>query len=282
MVRLTELIGVETDLMMLAAAVRDFVEDLETPVVGCHHVTCSDETERECEAAWQEHFVDALLPSLKPGQPSSFRTTNLGARYEWGAVRVGEEHFALAADDDTPKFMVVKLNAHVAVRSTPDGLQYGMLERYGQNSTCCGALAGMLAGSLLPGIQQLRETLNHDGRNRVGVLANPRHTPPEHRALLAAVINARLQSRRAVLDIQECHPVSPTIFLVLPCVTINRPNDQRDTELLVGQHGVDYTQRKPIVRYRGLGDDPMGIMLRHKGDRLVLEDDHWPDGGEAT
>ncbi len=55
------------------------------------------------------------------------------------------------------------------------------------------------------------------------------------------------------------------MFLVLPCVTINRPGP--DTELLVGQYGVDWTEDSPQIKYCGLGDDP-GVFLGNEFQRV--------------
>ena len=53
------------------------------------------------------------------------------------------------------------------------------------------------------------------------------------------------------------------MFLVLPCVTINRPGP--DTELLVGQYGIDWTQDSAEIKYSGLGDNPAAYRVRYAG-----------------
>ncbi len=274
---LNALIGVERPLDEVASALRAFAEGVGADAVGAYQVCCSDETECACSAALDRDFVCRLLPDLKPGCRGAFHTVNLGARYEWGAVRVAEEHYATSHAARGFKFLLVKINAHAAVQRTADGWRYGWLQRYGKESACCGALAGMFEGSLLPAIVELREMFNFGGVDRAAMLANPRLVPPRYRALLTAVVSAHLQAMRVVRDIQEFRPESPTAFLVVPCVTINRPGP--DTEIVVGQYGIDRTGGKAEVRYAGLGNDPTAYRVRHAGDLVVITDDHWGKSG---
>ena len=274
MTRLHDLIGVECELGRVGDALRQFAQEVAAPVVGAYHVTCSDEAERECAEALQRWFVREVLPELKPDNRAPFRSINLGGRYEWGAVRVAEQHFATPAARGAFKLLLVKINAHVAVRPAPGGVEYGWFERFGRKSACCGALAQMFGDSDLPAIGELRETFRFEGVDRLAVLADRSRIDPRHRALLAAVTNARLQAQRAVLDVRQYQPESPTMFLVLPCVTINHPGP--DTEVVVGQYGIDRTEETPVVKYRGLGDDPSAYQVRHDQGLLIIEDGGWP------
>jgi hypothetical protein len=274
MSRLHSLIGVECSMEKLLEALRELVEGLDAPIVGAQHVICSDETEGECGDAFQQWFAGRLLPALKSSSRQAFRTVNLGGRYEWGSLRIAEEHYATAETKTAFKVLVLKINSHTSVQQTPDGPQYGWLTRYGCESACCGALAAMLEGSNLPAVRELTETFHQGEIDRLSALRDPRAVAPAYRALAAAVVNARLQARRAVADLQEHRPHSPTVFLVLPCVTINRPGP--DTELLVGEFAVDWTEKRPEVKYHGLGDDPAAYRILHDAARLRIEDRHWP------
>ncbi len=278
--KLHALIGTECKLESTSAALREFIEELSPAVVGAHHVTCSDETERECAEAFHRWFAGRMLPELKPAGRAAFRTVNLGARYEWGAVRAAEEHFVPRSGSPSPsgdlKVLLLKLNSHAAVRDTPQGPEYGWLDRYGCQSACCGALGALLEGSELPAVQQLAKLFDIDGRDRVSAILDTARVPVEQRALLAAVTNARLQARRAAADVEEHRPHGPTIFLVVPCVTLNRSGP--DTELVVGQYGIDWTGKSPEIKYRGLGDDPARYRVRHEQRSVILEDDRWPGG----
>ena len=274
MTRLQDLIGVETELGRVSDAVRQFAQELGAPAVGAYHVTCSDEAEWECVQAFQHWFGREVLPELKADSRAPFRSINLGGRYEWGAIRVAEEHFATLPSKQAFKLLVVKINAHTAVRPSTQGPEYGWTQRYGCRSACCGVLAGVFEGSLLPAVQEVRESFQVEGRDRLGALDDRSRVPPQYRALLAAVVSARLQAQRAVLDIQEFHPETSTVFLVLPCVTINRP--EPDTELVVGQYRIDRTGALSTVKYLGLDDDPGAYRVRHNQGRVIIEDDRWP------
>jgi hypothetical protein len=274
MSRIHSLIGVECYMEKLIEAMRELVEGLDAPVVGVQHVVCSDETEWECTEALQRWFSGRLLPALKSSSRQAFRSVNLGGRYEWGSVRIAEEHYATAETASAFKIMVLKINSHTAVRQTPQGPEYGWLDRYGRESACCGALAALLEGSSLPAVQELAQTFSLGDRDRLAALHDPEIIPIEHRALAAAVVNARLQAQRAVIDLNEHRPHSPTVFLVFPCVTINRPGP--DTELLVGEFAVDWTEKKPEVKYHGLGDAPAAYRIGHPHGQLRIEDDRWP------
>jgi len=271
---LYDLIGTERELSQVGWALREFARQLGATVVGALHVTCSDEAEWECGEAFQRWFAAGALPELKPASRAPFRSINLGARYEWGSIRTVDEHFRSAESRAPLKLVVVKINAHVAVRASPEGPEYGWLRRYQGDSACCGSLAALLQGVRLPAIRELAEAFAADGKNRVAVLRDTSRVALEHRALLAAVTSARLQAQRAVLDIQEQRPEVPTVFLVLPCVTINRPGP--DAELVVGQFGVDWTEPSPSTKYRGLGDDPGAYRVRHDQGRVTITDDQWP------
>jgi len=278
MTRLHDLIGIESELAQVSNALRQFAQELGTPVVGGYQVLCSDEAEWECAEAFQRWFVRETLPALKSDNRAPFRSINLGARYERGAISIAEQHFATPVSREASKLLVVKINAHVAVRPSAAGPEYGRLKRYGDDSACCGALAGLFEGSLLPAIVELRETFCAEGFDRIAVLNDPKRVAAHHRALLTAVVSAKLQAQRAVADIQQHDPKTPTVFLVLPSVTMNRPGP--DTELVVGEYGIDRTGQQPVIKYRGLGDDPAAYRLRHERDLAILEDDQWP--GAAT
>lgn len=267
-------IGVENDLSQVAWSLREAAQAIRAGVVGGYQVTCSDEAEWECARAFQRLFVEALLPGLKPDSRAPFRSINLGSRYEQGAIWIAEEHFAVSEAPQAAKLLVVKINAHVGVRPAGEGFEYGWMERYDRPSACCGALAGLLEGKRLPALDEIRETFRSGGQDRLAILGDATRVAPPHRALLAAVVNARLQAQRAVDDIQSHRPESPATFLVVPCVTINRPGP--DTELVVGEYGIDWTGSAASVMYQGLGDDPAAYRVRHVFDRLHVEDDRWP------
>src|SRR5262245_3444960 len=144
--RLREIVGAEHSATAVAHALHLALLELHAPVVGAMLVTCADETEAECAAAFQQGFVRYCLPSLKFGEHAAFRLANLGGQYEWGAVRIAEQHYAAASNSDQTKVFVAKINAHVACAQGADGPRFGMLHRYREDTPCCSALHSLLEG----------------------------------------------------------------------------------------------------------------------------------------
>ncbi len=277
---LRRLIGTEHGLDEVAGALRDAVQRLAPPVVGALSVTCSDESEAEGCTAFGRQFIEHLLPDLKTGARAAFRTCNLGARYEEGSIRIAEHHFALPASAHSFKVLVVKVNAHVGVSEGSAGLRYGPIRRYDAESVACGALYGLLKGDELPAIRELRKTFTADGQDRIAALLDPRRVRPEYRPLLAAVASARLQAARAVVDIGKHRPHTPTLYLIVPCVTLNRTGP--DTELVVGCAQVDWRTPRPAAEYEGLGDDPAAYRVDLSAGQLRIAESEQERGNKLT
>jgi hypothetical protein len=269
--RFIELIGKEREVDDLARHLYQFVSELQLPATGALHLTCSDEAERECTDAFQRAFTEYLLPTLKFGERSHFRLANLGGRYEWGAVGIADDHYSTLHAEKDVKLLVVKVNAHVCVESDKGELRFGRMQRYDTVSTYCGALDALLAGSRMPFAEDLREALCCEGLDRVAVLLDEKRVDPAHRMLFAAVASARMQARRALVDLQDRRPKTPTRFMVLPCVTLNKR--RKDGEILCGIYHADWRADEPVIEYQGLGDDPSGYRLTHGSGGIVLEDD---------
>ncbi|MBN1478144.1 hypothetical protein JXA47_15415 [Candidatus Sumerlaeota bacterium] len=273
MERIAKLIGGEHRLDHVCRTLREAARSTGAALHGAMHVTCSDESEHESCQVFARDYVRELLPRLRLMDCGAFRTANLGGRHEWGSVPLCENHFVTPELDRMPgafKLIAVKVNSHVGVLTTPDGVRWGEMKRYGVDSIACGALSLLLGDSTLPEIERLRETFNFEGLDRVALLRDEAKIPPERRLLFAALVQARLQARRVILEIQDHVPLTPTLYLVLPCVTINRPD--RDTEIVVGLYLADRRTPEGQVVYQGLGDDPtqFGTALKH--GELRIED----------
>ncbi|MEA1952685.1 MAG: hypothetical protein U9N87_14990 [Planctomycetota bacterium] len=267
------LIGREADLPSVARAIRLCAEEIDVPVAGGYHITCSDESEWECAEIFDQLFAQQMLPRLKMDRAAVFRTMNLGGRYETGAIHIAEEHFATFASRQSAKVMVVKVSSHTAVTRREDGFSYGTLQRYGNDSACCGALVSLTSGGTLPAVAELAETFARDGHDRLAELRDEQLIPPDLRALFTAIVNARLQADRVVEDIRSHMPESPTVFLIIPCVTINR--DEPDNELVVGEYGVDATGSELNIKYRGLGSAPLEYRVKFERGLLKITDDQY-------
>ena len=120
-------------------------------------------------------------------------------------------------------------------------------------------------------MHELQEAFGSESKDRLAMLRDADQVDPEHRALFAAVLNARLQARHAILDIQDYKAATPTVYLVVACVTFNRAGP--DTELLCGYYVADCRTDEESPSYHGLGDDPSRYQLRTGSSRLRIEDD---------
>ena len=141
--QLKEIVGKERSLEGVCQAIHHSVVERHPQVVGAMHITCADESEHECVSVFQRCFVKYALPSLKFSQQSAFRIANLGGRYEYGAIGIAADHYVLSGNQSGFKLFVAKVNSHVGVLSEQNKEQYGLLNRYGHHSTCCGALSAM-------------------------------------------------------------------------------------------------------------------------------------------
>ena len=280
MERLQILVGTERSLERVTQTLCFVVTRMtNSACVGAMHVTCADESENECANAFQRGFVQYLLPSLKFAQHSAFRIANLGGQYEWGAVRMAELHFAVPKRPDDAKILLVKVNAHVAMLEDKEGIRYGVMKRYQANSPCCGALDGLLQDGHQPFVDRLREVFGSEGLDRVAMLRDEKIVAPGQRSLYAAVVSARMQARKAILDIQDYEPASPTQYLVVPCVTVNRP--EKDTEIVCGYYMADSRHQDRKAEYFGLGDDPRAYSLAFEHGRCTFVDPHLGTQREA-
>jgi len=260
--RLIQLLGVEKELHEVPRALRAVARELRAAAVGALHLTCADEAEFECGEAFQKHFSRHLLPPLKHAQASAFRLANLGGRYEPGTARLVENHFATPESAESFKLIVMKINSHVA---RDDELKYGMMTRYEALSYSCGALRALLDGGKGRHLADLEELF---GVERLGML---RRVQEDVRPLAAAVMNARSQAIAACRDALSFTPETPTIYLVLPCITINLPGPDR--EVVCAHHVLDCRRRsEPVEEHVGLGGDPLAYEFRHVGAVLQVED----------
>lgn len=260
--RFQEIVGQETPMEDLCRRLRIDVQDLNPATVGALHVTCADESEHECADAFQAQFAEHLLPKLKYSFKAPMRIANLGARYESGAAAIAENHFGNPEYESGRRVVVVKINSHVSKDSHQ---VYGEMQRYESSSShYCGALRQYLDGREGAHVDSLDQAFQHDGVDRMDWIR--RNSPAVIQPLLAAIISTRVQARAAATDISTMVPASPTLFFVVPCVTLNTA--QLDTELPVGFYSVDLSpssETPPDPEYVGLGDDPAAYCIDHDG-----------------
>jgi len=128
----------------------------------------------------------------------------------------------------------------------------------------------LLQGSHQPYVADLAEAFESEGHDRIGALTDASRVEPRYRPLYAAIVSARLQARKALLDIQDYSPLSPTYYVVLPCVTINRV--ERDTEIVCGMYQVDGRSGGNEAIYCGLGDRPEDYATTIRNRRFQVTD----------
>jgi len=237
------------------------------PITGAVLVTCSDEAEAACARAFHDSFARYCVPALKFGQSEAFRLSTLGGQYEWGGIRTAERNYAAAGEHGERKLMVVKINAHTGVIMRSDGPSFGVFHSYRTEAPCCAALHGLLSGYQFPS-EHIAEAFDSEGLDRIAVLRDPERVDPRERGLRAALVSARLQARKAVLDIQDYDCGVSTTWIVLPCVSINRR--ERDTEIVCGIYSTPPGADSGQMEYVGLGDDPAAYELSEENRSLLV------------
>jgi len=266
---LHELIGLECELRLVSETLRQVAEKIGASVVGGFHITCSDEAEWECTKTFDQLFAKGLLPELKPNVQTPFRTMNLGARYEPGSIAIAEEHYTIPGPGNRTKLLLVKINSHVAFEHAKGESQYGWLQRYDSRSSCCGALMSMTSETAIPAVTETRKLFRSNGKDRLAMIMNESKVLPRYRALFLALTNARLQASSAISDIMNHQPTMPIKYVVVPCVTVNRPT--ADSEIVVGSYLVDATEEVKTANYVGLSDWPGDYEVRNENGRLVVK-----------
>lgn len=273
--RLHQILGAEKDQNEVARILRDLVREERPPVVGALHVTCSDDVEQEGVGAFQRGFGRYLMPAMKLSNHSVLQSVNLGARYEWGAAPTAERIYANASGAEKWKTLVVKIDAHVAPERTSSGVRCGHFARFGTDAACCRTVSAVLDGAPGDFADEIIEAYGFEGVDRLGVLRDPSAVDPDHRAFHAAVLGARLHARRAMIDVQEHRPASPTLYYILPCVSLN--SSGHDSEIVCGiyacdRRGDDSREDGEEDAYCGVGDDPRRYRLKDGSGGLELHD----------
>lgn len=271
MEQLTRILGAEHSLEQVCQAIHISVVERHPTLVGAMQITCADESGNECATAFQHGIVNFLLPPLKFANRAAFRISNLGGRYDWGAIAIAVEQYAAAAPPGAPRLLVVKVNSHVGVAEGRNGPVFGSVTRYDGEAECCETLHALLRGERGPACDELRGLFLAERPDRLEVLLDENRIGRSRRYLHAAIVSARLQARQVVLDIQELRPTSPTEFLVVPCVTFNRPG--RDSEMACGYYLAERGATDEPA-YHGLGDDPVAYELEWRHDKACVSDEH--------
>jgi hypothetical protein len=165
---------------------------------------------------------------------------------------------------------VIKVNSHVGIIEGSEGDRFGLLRRYDRDSSCCGMLNALMSGRPVPSINELHDEFNAENPNRLATLLDENKVDPKFRPLYAAIVSARVQARKVVLDIQDYKPLTDTVYLVIPCVTLNR--SERDTEIVCGIYSLDSRESDQAAHFVGLGDDPADYHIELAHQRYTVTD----------
>jgi hypothetical protein len=269
---LERLIGTERRLGEVGHAIVSASRILGAKNVATLHVTCSDEREKECA----DDFVNSVVREVGNGpftRRAPMRTANLGARYEWGSAGLALNHFA--AEGTEKSLLILKTSSHVGYVEQGGMREYGIVDRELLTSTSCGALGCLLGGVTKPFSRELELLFGSEGLDRLGMLRDSTVVSALERSAAAGVINARLQARKAFLDISEQAmadlAMAPQHVLVVACMTLNRPGV--DHELLVGFYSGARDPKAPggfQFTWTGLSGDPRQLEISHTSGALSM------------
>lgn len=273
------LIGFETPLDHFHGALRRAAQSVQ-PVrgYGMVQVTCSDEFQGEIRASFERNVARPLMSGAIDGHRTTFALANMGGRLEAGALALAQNHFQ-AGDPRAPaRLLVVEITAHVGLRQTSTGKQWGYVERFGTTSECCGALSTLIANTTTtaavrhPWFDQLSRFF---GPDRLGVL---RADASPTRMLTAAIVHAVLQAESAVTDLLREPPSTATHVLVAPLVVINQTGLEQT--IPVGVHHLLSDGREIAVLHgKSLRSTPAALRFGSDAGRLHVTSD---EGLEST
>lgn len=276
---LQRLVGVETPLDAYHGALRRAAHSAARFAAhGAVLVTCSDEFQGELRVTFERDVARPLTSGSLVGQRNVFALSNMGGRLEVGALELAQQHFSLRSSSGE-RTIVVEIMAHCGVMAGVGGPKYGLVDRFGQTSECCGALSRLLesgdrfAAVRHPWFEQLSAFF---GVERIAAL---HQVDPSTRLLIAAVVHAVLQGESGVADTLRAAPPAPTHFLIACGVVLNRAG--ADSVLPVALHhlraeGGDVK----IVHGASLRSTPQAIRIAHENGRVRVAVDE--DAPSAT
>ncbi|HVS17100.1 MAG TPA: hypothetical protein VMT18_00775 [Planctomycetota bacterium] len=262
------LIGREVHLDVLHGAVRRTCQGVAgVAEFGTCLVTCADEFQGELRRNFDRDVARPLLPHV-PNR--TFAVSNMAGRIEPGALQIADAHFTVKTRKQGSKLLLVEIAAHVGRRPGPDGPIYGELNRFGQPSPCCGALAMLLEPPAAafsvrhPWFDQLSAVFGPERLAALQADASP------HRLVSAAVVHAVLQAETGLADLLRDPPRTHTHVLLIACVVVNQRGS--DGALLCGYHHLVSDGRHVQVDSGGsLRSTPGSHRFRSEGELLVLE-----------
>ncbi len=237
---------------------RAAAEDHAIEAFGCCLVTCADERQGQTRSSFDREVATPLISDAANPRDQVFSISNLGARYETGALRLLDEHFTRLSPG--PRRLVVEIASHVGRAGRAGDFEYGLVERFGRKSTCCGVLTTLLAPTAAATAGRhswLDEVDSTFGPERLAAL---REIDGPTRLVAAAVIHAALQAEAAVSDLLRSPLPASVDVLLVAGVSINQRS--ADGFLPVAcQHLTVGEGAAPTVAGYSLGTTPQELSI---------------------
>jgi hypothetical protein len=247
---------------------RAAAEDHATEAFGCGLVTCADERQGQTRSSFDREVAAPLISDAANPRDRVFSISNLGGRYETGALRLLDEHFTRLSPG--PRRLVVEIASHVGRAGQDGDFEYGLVERFGRKSTCCGVLAALLAPiATAPAGRHswLDEVGSTFGPERLAAL---REVDGPTRLVAAAVIHAALQAEAAVSDLLQSPLAAPVDVLLVAGVSINQQS--ADGFLPVACHHLTAGEgAAPLVAGYSLGTTPQQLSIDTSAAGIVVD-----------
>ncbi|HEY5665957.1 MAG TPA: hypothetical protein VIV64_04485 [Gammaproteobacteria bacterium] len=244
------------------------VEDPAIETFGCGLVTCADERQGQTRSSFDREVATPLIPDAANPRDHVFSISNLGGRYENGALRLLDEHFTRLSPG--PRRLVVEIASHVGRVEQDGNVEYGSVERFGRKSTCCGALTALLAPLATVPVARhswLDEVDSSFGPERLAAL---REIDGPTRLVAAAVIHAALQAEAAVSDLLQSPLAAPVDVLLVAGVSINRQS--ADGFLPVACHHLTAGEgAAQLVAGYSLGTTPRALSIDTSAAGVVVD-----------
>ncbi len=251
---------------------RAAAEDPAIEAFGCCLVTCADERQGQTRSSFDREVAAPLISDAANPRDRVFSISNLGARYETGALRLVDEHFTRLSPG--PRRLVVEIASHVGRAGKDGGFEYGLVERFGRKSTCCGVLTALLAPPATAAATAARHSWLDEVDSTFGPerLAALREIDGPTRLVAAAVIHAALQAEAAVSDLLQGPLAALVDVLLVAGVSINQQS--ADGFLPVACHHLRAGEGgAPLVAGYSLGTTPQELSIDASAAGIVVDNE---------
>lgn len=188
---------------------------------GACLVTCSDELLGLTRSGFDRDVASPLISDAVNSKDRVFTVSNLCGRLEPGAFSLVDDHFT-RKHSRGPKLLVIEIASHVGRVKHEIDYTYGVVERFGRRSACCGALTSLLEPPSDTG------TVRHPWFEQLNAFFGPvrlaalRANRDSTRMISAAIVHAALQAESAISDIFQHPPLTPTDVLLVAGVAVNQ------------------------------------------------------------